>query len=56
MFLLLDEIYDCILFDDVVYILIVMFVFDLLCFIFNGFLKMYCVVGYCFGWMVIIGL
>lgn len=33
----------------------VLLVDDLLIIMFNGLLKIYCVVGYCFGWMVIFG-
>lgn len=51
-----DEIYDKIFYDDVEYYLIVLLVFDLLIIIFNGLLKMYCVVGFCQGWMVLNGL
>lgn len=51
-----DEIYDKIFYDDVEYYLIVLLVFDLLIIIFNGLLKMYCVVGFRQGWMVLNGL
>lgn len=51
----MDEIYDKIFYDDVKYISLVLIVLDMLCLIFNGLLKVYCVVGYWVGWLVIIG-
>lgn len=51
-----DEIYDKILYDEFQYYLIVVLVFDLLMVIFNGLFKIYCVVGFCQGWMVLNGL
>lgn len=50
-----DEIYDKVLYDGVVYILIVILVDDVLVVIFNGLFKVYCVCGFCGGWMFLIG-
>lgn len=51
----LDEIYDKILYDDVKYMCIVLFVDDVFFVIFSGLFKNYCVVGFCVGWLIVLG-
>lgn len=53
--LLSDEIYEKILYDGVIYSLIGVLCDDVLIIIFNGLVKIYCVVGLWMGWMVLSG-
>ena len=53
--LMADEIYDKILYDDAVHILLAIVATDVLCLTFNGLSKAYRVCGYRSGWLVVTG-
>lgn len=53
--LMVDEIYDQILYDGVEFYVVVLLVGEYLCIIFSGLSKVYCVCGWWVGWVMLFG-